>query len=356
MTDYADVSFELKPEFLKVTQYILREQAGLKSGERVLLIYDSHTPQHVIDAFLGTAAQAGAEVYALKTPMAPHPAVQPGFVWSQLVISAAEEADLIIDMAIGYAEFLVKLAKKGARIIVPGDATGAPHIEDSLIRCLMLEDPRAVRREAKAIGKIMDAGKVMRVTSAAGTDFTLNIDGLDADVGDGFMYDENGELLTSYQITPGGMPGFIVPAGSGDGVLALDGIMLYENVHHIPRDPVFFTMEKGRIREITGDRYVATRLRQWLKSLNDENAYNGPVHINLGLSRMARLTEHLEWERVRGAVVCGFGDNSILAPYYARKKMALSRSIVHWDVQMQIATIDIDGQRICEDGVVGEFV
>ncbi|MFC7050991.1 hypothetical protein [Emcibacter nanhaiensis] len=353
MIDYSDVSFELKPEFLKVTRFILEEQAVLKEGEKVLLIYDSHTPQHVINAFLGTAMQLGADAYSLKVPMAPHPAVQPAFTWDKLVENSARNADLIIDMAIGYAEFMVHLVNDGARIIMPGDATGAPHIEDSLIRCLLLEDPYAVRDEAQKITDIMSAGKSVHITSEIGTDFTLDVEGVSAEAGHGFMSDpETGEVVTPYQITPGAMPGYLLPAGSGDGILAIDGVTLYENVHQIPQDPVFLTLEKGKIVDVRGDRRVATRLREWLQLLDDEGCCNGPVHANIGLSRMARLTEHLEWERVRGSMVFGFGDNSILGPYYSSSKMKLSKSGVHWDAQILTPTLDVDDIRISENGIV----
>src|SRR5688572_30806535 len=203
MAEYADVGVKLKPELLKAIHFILKEQCNLQDGWRVVLISDSHTPLHVTTAFLGVAMQLGAEaVMELKVPMAPHPVYQPGYTWDALIAdsvrSAAQHADLLIDMTIGYADFMVDVVKAGkAKVIGPGDGTGAPHIDDSLIRCLLLDDPFRIRREALAVAQIMSGGKTLHVTSAEGTDYRLDIADLRGDSFDGFLWDrESGKWVS----------------------------------------------------------------------------------------------------------------------------------------------------------------
>lgn len=357
MAEYSDVSVNLRPELLKAIHFIYKEQCNVQDGWRVVLICDSHTPQHITTAFSGVGMQFGAEVIEMRVPMGPHPAYQPGFTWdpmiSNAVLAAARHADLIVDMAIGYADFMVEIVTAGkTRIIGPGDATGAPHIDDSLIRCLMLDNPFEIRREASAAAAVFSAGKTLRVTSSEGTDYTVDIGDLNGDRFDGFLWDrEVGEWVSNYQFTPGATPGVVIPKGRGDGVLALDGLFLYENVHHLPKEPVFLTIEGGRIRDIDGDPYIAHRLDDWLKRLDDDGCRNGPIHANIGLSRHARLTEHLEWERVRGGMVFGIGDNSLLAPFVGAD-FATSKSAVHWDVQVLRPTVVIDNTTIIDTGIV----
>lgn len=301
--------------------------------------------------------QFGATVVEMHVPMGPHPAYQPGFTWDPLisnaVLAAAEHADLIVDMAIGYADFMVEIVQRGkTRIIGPGDATGAPHIDDSLIRCLLLDDPYQIRKEAIQTANIMSAGKTLRVTSKEGTDYTLDIGDLKGDTFDGFLWDrESNEWVSNYQFTPGATPGIVIPMGRGDGILALDGLFLYENVHHLPKTPVMLTIEHGKITHIEGDAYICNRLEDWLNNLDDEGCRNGPIHANIGLSRHARLTEHLEWERVRGGMVFGIGDNSLLAPFVGAD-FETSKSNVHWDVQVLRPTVTIDRTAIIENGIV----
>jgi len=357
MAEYSDVSVNLRPELLKAIHFIFKEQCNLQPGWRVLLISDSHTPQHITTAFAGVAMQFDAEVLEMRVPMGPHPAYQPGFTWDSLfshsIMAAAEHADLIVDMAIGYADFMVEIVKWGnTRIIGPGDATGAPHMDDSLIRCLLLDDPFQIRREAIATADIMTAGKTLHVTSKEGTDYTVDISDLRGDTFHGFLWDrEKGEWTSNYQFTPGATPGVVIPKGRGDGVLALDGLFLYENVHHIPREPVLLSIASGQITSISGDPYIANRLQDWLDGLNDAGCRNGPIHANIGLSRHARLTEHLEWERVRGGMVFGIGDNSLLAPFVGAD-FETSKSSVHWDVQVLRPTVVVDDTTLIANGIV----
>jgi hypothetical protein len=357
MAEYSDVSVNLRPELLKAIHFIYRDQCNLQSGWRVLLICDSHTPQHISTAFTGVAMQFGAEVVEMRVPMGPHPAYQPGFTWdpliSKTVLAAAEHADLIVDMAIGYADFMVEIVGRGkTRIIGPGDGTGAPHIDDSLIRCLLLDDPYEIRREAIQVAEAMTAGKTLRVTSKEGTDYTLDISDLKGDTFDGFLWDRDSKKwVSNYQFTPGATPGVVIPKGRGDGILALDGLMLYENVHHIPREPVVLKIRRGTVTDISGDAYICNRLCDWLANLDDSGCRNGPIHANVGLSRHARLTEHLEWERMRGGMVFGIGDNSLLAPLVGAE-FETSKSRVHWDVQVLRPTVTVDDAILIDTGIV----
>ncbi len=357
MAEYSDVSVNLRPELLKAIHFIFRDQCNVQEGWRVVLICDSHTPQHISTAFNGVAMQFGADVVEIRVPMGPHPAYQPGFTWDPLiaetVLAAARNADLVVDMAVGYADFMVEIVNSGtARIIGPGDATGAPHLDDSLIRCLLLDDPYRIRDEARKVAALMTEGRSMRVTSKEGTDYTVDISDLRGDSFDGFLWDrESGQWVSNYQFTPGATPGVVIPKGRGDGVLALDGLFLYENVHHIPREPVRLTVEGGTITHIEGDAYICNRLEDWLSNLDDPGCRNGPIHANIGLSRHARLTEHLEWERVRGGMVFGIGDNSLLAPFVGAD-FETSTSRVHWDVQVLRPTLTVDGTTLVDIGIV----
>ena len=67
----------------------------------------------------------GAEVSVSQNKMPPPPSLQPGYEWNSMVAAAASEADLIVDLAVGYAEFMAE-AVNGApglfhRVTVPAD-------------------------------------------------------------------------------------------------------------------------------------------------------------------------------------------------------------------------------------------
>jgi hypothetical protein len=309
----------LKPEFLVVVDKIYRQLCNLQAGTQVLIITDSRTPRHVITVFMGMAMAMGAIVSISENHLAPPPADQPRFKWNPMLVAAARQADLIIDFAVGYADFMAEAIERGARILSPGDGTGGHHIEDSLIRTMLDVDLDKMRREAIHIGDRFTQARVLRMTSA---------------------------------------PGIVLPKFSGDGVVAVDGFFLYSDIHQFPSSPVILIFEKGKIVKISGeDRLLVSRLTRWLDTIDGDTGRLGPVHFNVGLNPRARLTEHPEFEKIRGTVVMGLGDSSLLTRMWSPgRKIESVTSDVHWDFIVMRPTIALDNHVICTDGVMTEFV
>jgi hypothetical protein len=63
------------------------------------------------------------------------------------------------------------------------------------------------------------------------------------------------------------------------------------------------------------------------------------------------LTQHQEFETIRGTVVFGWGDSSIVARLF-RLPIESIASPVHWDCSVVRPTIDIDDRRVVERGSV----
>jgi hypothetical protein len=49
-----------------------------------------------------------------------------------MVKAASREADLIIDLGLGYADFMAEAIERGAQVLSPGAGTGGHHIEEPL--------------------------------------------------------------------------------------------------------------------------------------------------------------------------------------------------------------------------------
>jgi leucyl aminopeptidase (aminopeptidase T) len=85
--------------------------------------------------------------------------------------------------------------------------------------------------------------------------------------------------------------------------------------------------------------------------LNDDGAWEGPNHLNIGINPNALLTQNQEWERVYGSVTCGMGDMSTAAGLFAREtKVEWAKSKVHWDLTINQPTILLDGEVLAKDG------
>ena len=357
MLTVPDTTTGLKPELIPTVDKIYRQICNLQPGTKVLIIVDSRTPRHVVTVFMGMAMAMGAVVSVSENELASSPADQPAFQWNPMVIAAAGQADLIVDMAVGYAPFMAEAIERGAQIMSPGDGTGSHHIEDSLIRTVLRVDLESLRREAIYVGNLFTQARELRMTSEEGTDFTLNIAGIDGIPFHEFLWDyENGTKILDWSALPSSSPGLNLPKYAGDGVIAVDGFILYDDLHEYPISPVFMTFKKGRAVDIRGnDRVLVARLNRWLDRIAGDTGRFGPVHLNLGLNPKARLNEHPEFERVRGAVTMGMGDSSIMMRMFPRKPMETVTSDVHWDFVAMRPTVALDGHVICDKGVVPPF-
>ena len=355
MAETTDVSTGLKPEFVAVVDKIYRDLCNLQPGTRVLIIADSRTPEHVVSVFMGMGMAMGAEVSVSRNRTPPPPSLQPGYVWNPMVIAAAREADLIVDLAVGYAEFMAEAVERGARIMSPGDGTGGHHIEDTLIRTMLNVDIHAMRKEAQEIAEIFTQAGMLRMTSEEGTDFELDIEGLEGISSDEFLWDPDLKKWTgTWASLPPAAPGIVIPKGRGNGVMAVDGFLLYEPAydHETPNSPILLTFERGRIVDIKGEPLFRDRLSNWLDTQPDDSPRYGPVHLNLGTNSRAMLTQHQEFEKLRGTVCCGIGDSSLLTRMWHGSALEPVVSHIHWDILLMRPTVMLDDRAICEKGVI----
>ena len=356
MSETTDVSTELKPDVLVVVDKIYRDMCNLQPGTRVLIITDSRTPRHVVSVFMGAAMAMGADVSVSENPMPPPPTLQPGYEWHSMVKAASREADLILDLAVGYADFIADAVERGARVMCPGDGTGGHHIEDTLIRTMLAADIHELRRESIEIAALFTDANMLRMTSEEGTEFELFIGDLEGADGDEFLWDRDKNQMTpaAWATLPPAGPGIVLPKGRGDGIIAVDGVLLYEPAwdHEKLTGPVFLTFEKGKIVDVRGEPLFAGRLSHWLAEQPDDSAAYGPGHLNLGLNSRAMLTQHQEFEKLRGTVVCGIGDSSLMARIWHGSDLEPNVSHIHWDSLLMRPTVRLDDLTICENGFI----
>jgi hypothetical protein len=348
-----DVSSRLRPELISVVRMILVEVCNMQPGDKVLVISDSRTPDHVVAVFQGMAQALGGEAVRIECRIPQGGATyQPGSRWPSMLKAAAGEADLIVDMAVGYADFIIDAIGRGARVICPGDGIGGPFMEDVLVRTMLHADIHAIRRHADRIAQRFTGARQCAILTQD-DEFTLDLTDVDGTAGDGFLWDPDQQSWKSpWAFLPPAQPGVMVPLGRGDGTVNVDGTLLYHpDYHEKPDSPLRLTFRRGRLTGIGGDPILAGRLETWLERLGDDGAYNGPVHVNIGINPNALQTQSQEWERVFGSITCGMGDLSMLGKILGDDvKFALSKSSVHWDWTVLQPRILLDGKVLAEKG------
>ena len=351
-----DVSPRLKPDFIKVVHRIYREMCNLQPGERVLVMSDARTPDYISAVFHGVATALGAEAATIEVEIpAGGPTYQPSARWSPMLGAAALEANLLIDLAVGYAPFVVEAMKRGARVLMPGDGIGGPYLDDMLIRTIRDVDIHDIRRTADHVAERFTNASACTLITGDGEELHVDISGLEGIAGDGFLWDQDKkDWKSNYAILPPAQPGIALPRGRAEGTVVVDGTVLWHQVYHEePRTPLKLRFEKGKLVDLSGDKYLANRIRRWLETLADDLAWEGPNHLNIGINPNALLSQNQEWERVYGSVTCGMGDMSIVADLMNQDTHGThdwATSKVHWDWTVMQPTILLDGQVLAKDG------
>lgn len=348
-----DVATRLKPDTIPVIKLILEELCNLQPDHAVLIISDARTPDYVVACFQGMVLAAGAEAVTMECRIPKGGATyQPGSTWPSMLEEAAKEADLIIDMAVGYAEFIVDAIRNGARVICPGDGIGGPFMDDVLIRTMLHSDIHAIRRHADKIAARFSDAQLCSVITG-NDELTIDLTDVTGESGCGFLWDpDKKEWKSSWTFLPPAQPGILVPKGRGTGSINVDGTLLYHpDYHEKPDTPLRLTFDDGHLKRVSGDRILAARLEAWLDGLGDEGAYYGPVHLNIGNNPNALLTQSQEWERVYGSITCGMGDFSLLGGLMPGIDASiLNKSTVHWDWTVLHPKILLDGRVFAEKG------
>ncbi|HEY7145455.1 MAG TPA: hypothetical protein VH637_14525 [Streptosporangiaceae bacterium] len=348
----------MRSELVPIVDTIYTEMANLQPGSDVLVIADSRTAYDIVELFTGQARAHGATAQALIVPTPPSASVQPSIEWSRTVVAATTTPDLIVDLSVGYAQFMVEAVRRGARIISPGDGTGHENFGEVLLRTVGRVDIHRLRREADQIAAAFSQAARCRVTSQAGMDLTIDISGLRGDPGDGFLWDpDRGGWKGTWALVPPAQPGVLVPTGRSNGWIVADGFVLWQpDDIEFPHTPVRLHVTDGYIDEIDGDAWHAPRLRDWLASVDtagDRSAYHGPVHANIGTNPQAKLSQHLEFERLRGTITFGFGDDAMLTQLTKTAPAGVS-SPVHWDVMALLPTVILDDRPIVTAGIISD--
>lgn len=346
----------MKPDFIGVVQTIYREFCNLQRDARVLVMTDARTPGYVVSTFHGVASAMGADVITVETDIPRGgPTYQPMVTWSPMLAAASREANLLVDLGVGYATFVIEAMDRGARVIMPGDGIGGPYLEDILIRTIRDTDIHRVRHEADRIAQRFTEASTCKLLSGDDCELTVDISGLPGTCGDGFLWDKDkDEYKSNYGILPPAQPGVMLARGRANGTVSVDGTVLWHPIYHEePRTPLKLRFEDGRLVDLGGDKYLSNRIRNWLRELGDEGAWEGPNHLNIGINPNALLTQNQEWERVYGSVTCGMGDMSVASGLFERgSKVEWAKAQVHWDWTINQPTVLLDDKTILKDGII----
>jgi 2,5-dihydroxypyridine 5,6-dioxygenase len=259
----------------------------------------------------------------------------------QPVVAALGQAGFVVDCTIEglmHAPETPEILKSGARILVVSNE----HPE-ALER---MAPDEALEREVRAAAKLMRAAKRMRVTSAAGTELEIAMEGA-ATVGVWGWTDRPGTLAH----WPGGVVVSFPKANSVNGTLVLaEGDVNLTFKRYLAR-PVRLAIENDYVTRLEGEGTDAELMRRYLAAFGDREAY-AVSHVGFGPNRRARYealslydlrdTNGTELRAVAGNFLFSTGANEFAGRY----------TVGHFDLPVMKTTIEVDGVVVVREGEV----
>jgi leucyl aminopeptidase (aminopeptidase T) len=310
--------------------HLLRACGHLRNEETVAVIFDRDTAQL---APLFRRQAGAARVLMAEVPCARMHGEEPPAEAAALML----EADLIVGlrtMSMAHTRARQAASRRGRRYLSLPEYTMA-----------LLENPAVsvdYERVEPLVRRVTDAfthGSTGRVTTAKGTDITLDFRGRIGNCCPGFVR-EPGSLGSPPDIEANVSP---VETGS-HGTVVVDGSIPCAEIGLL-REPVMLRVEGGRIVSFdSADRAVVDTLQRLFTAVGSDKAYV-LAECGVGLNEKAELSGiMLTDEGAAGCMHFGFGSNATVG--------GINDVPFHLDFVFRDATLEIDGRRLIERGSV----
>ena len=255
------------------------------------------------------------------------------------VLAALKASPLIIDLTVEgllHAPELGEILKAGSRVLMVSNE----HPE-ALER--LKPDP-AMEPRVKAAVKQARAARQMRVTSAAGTDLTVNMQGA-ITAGVWGWTDRPGTIAH----WPGGVVVSFPAAHSVNGTLVLDAGDVNLTFKRYLERPVRLTLVDDHITEIAGEGTDAELMRRYLAAWGDRSAY-AVSHVGWGMNHAARYEALAMYDQreTNGTELRAFAGNFLFST--GANEFAGRFTEGHFDIPVRNCTITLDGVAVVESG------
>lgn len=255
------------------------------------------------------------------------------------VVSALQQAGFVVDCTIEglmHAPETPEILKSGARILVVSNEH--PEALERMVPDLGLE------KRVRAAAKMLRGARRMKVTSKAGTDLDVNMEGAPT-VGIWGWTEKPGTLAH----WPGGIVVSFPKAGSVNGRLVMAAGDINLTFKRYLTAPVIMTLKDDYVTDLEGEGADAEMMRRYLAAWGDREAY-AVSHVGFGMNPNARYealsmydqrdTNGTEIRAVAGNFLFSTGANEFAGRYTAG----------HFDLPVMGTTIEVDGVTMVRDG------
>ena len=342
----------IEPAWMDAFESVLR-RCALRPGEAVAILCETQSRPVLVELARLSAARLGAQAFVITLPsvFTSHEPVTRSTGACEAVaqmgpvISALAGCTLVVDCTV---EGLMHAPELPA--ILKGNGVTQPRIvyvsnehPEALAR-LLPDD--ATEARVKDHVKRMRAANAMRVTSNAGTDLCISLQG--AVVGGNWGSTTRPGTLTHW---PGGLVLAFPAAGSVSGQLVLaEGDVNLTFKRYIER-PITLTIEDDHVTHIEGLGVDADLLRSYFAAWGDKESY-AVSHVGYGLNDAARWDSMALYDKrdFNGTELRAFAGNFLYST--GANEVAGRHTRGHFDWPMRSCTVQLDGQTVVDQGKV----
>ncbi len=255
------------------------------------------------------------------------------------VMAALAAAPLILDLTVEgllHAPELPAILKAGSRVMMVSNEH--PEVLARLVPRPEDEAP------VKAAVKRARAARRMQVTSAAGTDLQVTLEG--AAVAGVWGWTSRPGTVAHW---PGGILVAFPRAGSVHGTLVLDAGDVNLTFKRYLERPVRLTLVDDHVTAIEGEGADAEMTRRYLEAWGDRAAY-AVSHVGWGLNPRARYEALAFYDRrdTNGTELRAFAGNFLFST--GANEFAGRFTEGHFDIPVRNCTIALDGEPVVEAG------
>jgi 2,5-dihydroxypyridine 5,6-dioxygenase len=343
----------IEPAWIDAFEAVLR-RCALQPGDTVAILCESQSRPVLIELARLAAARLGAPAFVLTLPSVFGPPGEPVIRSSgaseviqqqRPVIAALQASTLVIDCTVEGLMHAPELPE-----ILKGNGSTQPRIvyvsnehPEALAR-LLPDD--ATEARVKDHVRRLRAARAMRVTSPAGTDLSISLQG--AVVGGNWGGTTRPGTLTHW---PGGLVLAFPAAGSVSGTLVLaEGDVNLTFKRYIER-PITLTIESDHVTRIDGGGVDAELLRSYFAAWGEKEAY-AVSHVGYGLNAAARWDSMALYDKrdFNGTELRAFAGNFLYST--GANETAGRHTRGHFDWPMRGCTVALDGTVVVDAGKV----
>jgi 2,5-dihydroxypyridine 5,6-dioxygenase len=338
----------LEPSWIDAFEAVFR-RCRVARGEPVCVLAESRSRALNVALAEAALARLGARHFrcTLPTPRptAPVPVRSTGasraIAGHPAALAAMAASTFIVDLTVEgllHAPELKRILGAGSRVLMVSNEH-----PDTLERLVPTDEDELA---AKAAVKRARAAKRMHVSSAAGTDLHVAMEGAPS-VGVWGWTDRPGTIAH----WPGGILVSFPREGSVQGRLVLDAGDVNLTFKRYIESPIALTIEDDHITEIEGRGADAEMMRRYLEAWGDRAAY-AVSHVGWGLNRRARyeaLAFH-DREDTNGTELRAVAGNFLFST--GANEFANRFTEGHFDIPVFHTTITLDGEAVVREGVL----